>query len=102
MLTLRVSSVFFWRIENGNIIIGARNNVISAEEKKMGEFLLVYNGYYTPLKCLSIYIDRDSMEKAFCTLNTDLDMVPSGRRRNPLFRVHIIVCPFHNYKKCPH
>lgn len=43
MLTLRVSSVFFWRIENGNIIIGARNNVISAEEKKMGESGSLFN-----------------------------------------------------------
>lgn len=42
----------------------------------MGRFLLVYIGDYSGSECLSIYGQRDAIEKAFCPLKTDLDIFP--------------------------
>ena len=75
---------FTWRIDNGRITTRARNNAISAAENRMGKFLLVYSGDYSPLECLSIYRDRDSIEKAFRTLKTDLDIFPTRKMKESI------------------
>jgi transposase len=49
----------------------------------MGRSLLIYKGQHTPLEYLSIYRDRDGIEKAFRTLKTDMDILPI-RIRNEL------------------
>ena len=67
---------FTWRVEDGRIKTRARDNAITAAEHRVGRFLLVYNGEYTPLECLSIYRNRDNIEKAFRMLKTDLDIFP--------------------------
>ena len=77
---------FTWRIEDGKIKTGARNNAITAAENRMGRFLLVYNGEYTPLECLSIYCNRDSIEKAFRILKTDMDIFPIRVRKESTIR----------------
>ncbi len=59
----------------------------------MGRFLLVHNGEYTPLECLSIYRNRDSIEKAFRILKTDLDIFPMRGRKESATRgydIHIL------------
>ncbi len=65
-----------YTIENGKIITKARDNAISAMENRMGRFLLVYKGEYSPSECLSFYRQRDTIEKAFRVLKTDLDIFP--------------------------
>ncbi len=77
---------FTWRIEDGRIKTMARNNAITAAENRMGRFLLVYNGEYKPLECLSLYRNRDSIEKAFRTLKTDLDIFPMRVRKESTIR----------------
>ncbi|MCL4356968.1 MAG: transposase [Candidatus Thermoplasmatota archaeon] len=77
---------FTWRIEDGKIKTMGRNNAISAAENRMGRFLLVYNGEYTPQECLSIYRNRDSIEKAFRILKTDLDIFPMRVRKESTIR----------------
>jgi transposase len=77
---------FTWRIEDGRIKTRAKNNAISAAENRMGRFLLVYKGEYTPLECLSIYRNRDSIEKAFRMLKTDLDIFPMRVRKESTIR----------------
>lgn len=65
-----------YRIENKKIITAAKDNAISAAENRMGRFLLVYRGDYSPSDCLSTYRHRDAIEKAFRVMKTDLDIVP--------------------------
>ena len=52
----------------------------------MGRFLLVYNGEYKPLECLSLYRNRDSIEKTFRILKTDLDIFPMSVRKESTIR----------------
>ncbi|MGP6207518.1 hypothetical protein ACNF42_05760 [Cuniculiplasma sp. SKW3] len=49
----------------------------------------VYN--YTPLERLSVYRDRDSIEKAFRTLKNDLDIFPMRKRKESTIRGTIFV-----------
>ena len=77
---------FTWRIEDGRIKTRARNNAITAAENRMGRFLLVHNGEYTPLECLSIYRNRDSIEKTFRVLKADMDIFPMRIRKESTIR----------------
>ena len=77
---------FTWSIEDGRIKTRARNNAITAAENRMGKFLLVYRGEYTPLECLSLYRNRDSIEKALRMLKTDIDMFPMRVRKESAIR----------------
>jgi len=65
-----------YRIENGSIITEAKDNAISAYENRMGRFLLLYSGEYSASEVLSMYRQRDAIEKAFRMLKTDLDIFP--------------------------
>jgi transposase len=65
-----------YRVENGRIITTARNNAISAAENRMGRFMLVSNASLSAMECLSIYREKDRIEKAFLSLKTDLDVFP--------------------------
>ncbi len=63
-------------VKDGKYVVHARNNAISQKENRMGRFLLVYKGEYTPVECLNLYRDKDHVEKAFEILKTDLDIFP--------------------------
>lgn len=65
-----------YRIENGKVITAAKDNAISAAENRMGRFLLVFRGDYPPSECLSIYRQRDAIEKVFRVMKTDMDIFP--------------------------
>ena len=52
----------------------------------MGRFLLVYSGEYTPLECLSIYCNQDSIEKAFFVLKTEMGIFPMRVRKESTTR----------------
>ncbi len=77
---------FTWKIVDGRIKTMAKNNAISAAENRMGRFLLVYNGEYTSLEYLSLYRNRDSIEKAFRMLKTDMDIFPMRVRKESTIR----------------
>ncbi|MHB1902374.1 MAG: IS1634 family transposase, partial [Cuniculiplasma sp.] len=69
-------------VKDGTYHTQARNNAISQRENRMGRFLLVYRGEYTPIECLDLYRDKDRVEKAFEIMKSDLDIFPL-RERTP-------------------
>ena len=75
-----------YSVDNGHTTTKAKDNAISAEENRMGRFLLVYRGEYSALECLSLYRQRDAIEKAFRVLKTDLDLFPLRDHKEPTIR----------------
>jgi len=73
-------------VKDGKYHTQARNNAISRRENRMGRFMLVYSGEYTPIECLDLYRDRDRVEKAFEILKTDLDIFPLRERKPSTIR----------------
>ena len=68
-------------VKDGEYHAQARNNVISQRENRMGRFMLVYSGKYSPAECLDLYRDKDQVKKAFEILKTDLDIFPLRERK---------------------
>ncbi|EQD39445.1 transposase, IS4 family protein, partial [mine drainage metagenome] len=54
-------------------------------------FMLVYHGDYSPVSCLSIYRQKDAIEKAFEMLKTALDLFPLRVRKLSTVRGTIFV-----------
>ena len=79
-------------MEDGKIKTRARNNAISAAENRMGRFQPMYNGECTSLECLSIYLNRVSIKKAFPIMKTNLDIFPVRVRKESTIRG--ILLPF--------
>ena len=73
-------------IRNGKYHAQARNNAISQRENRMGRFMLVYRGEYSPIECLDLYRDKDRVEKAFEILKADLDVFPLRERKTSTIR----------------
>ena len=80
-----------YTVKDGTITTRARNNAITAIENRMGRFMLVNNGDYDPMSCLSIYRQKDAIEKAFEMLKTDLDLFPLRARKPSTVRGTIFV-----------
>lgn len=80
-----------YTVKDGKVTTRARNNSITAEENRMGRFMLVYHGNYDPVSCLSLYRQKDAIEKAFEMLKTDLDLFPLRARKPSTMRGTIFV-----------
>ncbi|EQB73465.1 MAG: transposase [Ferroplasma sp. Type II] len=78
-------------VRDGKYHTEARNNAISQREHRMGRFLLVYHGEYTPSECLDLYRDKDRVEKAFEIMKTDLDIFPLRERKPSTIRGLIFI-----------
>ena len=78
-------------VRDGKYHTEARNNAISQRENRMGRFLLVYRGEYTPSECLDLYRDKDRVEKAFEIMKTDLDIFPLRERKPSTIRGLIFI-----------
>ncbi|MHB1662256.1 MAG: IS1634 family transposase [Thermoplasmataceae archaeon] len=78
-------------VKDGRYHTQARNNAISQMENRMGRFLLVYRGEYTPIECLDLYRDKDRVEKAFEILKSDLDIFPLRERKPTTVRGLIFI-----------
>ncbi|EQD75680.1 transposase (IS4) [mine drainage metagenome] len=78
-------------VKDGKYHAQARNNAISQKEHRMGRFMLVYSGEYTPIECLDLYRDKDRVEKAFEILKTDLDIFPPRERKPSTIRGLIFI-----------
>ena len=63
---------------DGRIVTKARDNAISAAENRMARFMLGYRRKYSSSECLSIHRQRDTIEKVFRVLKTDMDIFPLG------------------------
>jgi transposase len=80
-----------YTVKDNKIITKARNNAITAAENRIGRFMLVYSGNYDPVTCLSIYRQKDAIEKDFMILKTDIDLFPIRARKHSTVRGTIFV-----------
>ena len=78
-------------VKEGKYYVQARNNAISQRENRMGRFMLVYSGEYSPIECLDLYRDKDRVEKAFEILKSDLDIFPLRERKPSTIRGLIFI-----------
>lgn len=64
----------FQNTKDGSYNIPSRTDVIEAEKKYAGYFVILTNHYKDPQQVLEIYRNKDVVEKSFNNLKSDLDL----------------------------
>jgi transposase len=67
---------FDWHVIDDHFDVSIKQNAASQRMNKMGKYILFYSGDFDCMKCLSLYRERDEIEKSFKTLKNEMDILP--------------------------
>lgn len=67
---------FDWNVVENRFEVTIKQNAVTQRMNKMGKYIIFYSGTFDWLECLSIYRDRDEIEKSFKALKNELDILP--------------------------
>jgi transposase len=56
--------------------VSIKQNAVAQRMNKMGKYILFYSGDFDWLECLSLYRQRDEIEKSFKALKSEIDILP--------------------------
>lgn len=71
-----MANYFSWTIEGDRFLVEYRQNAIAQRVNRMGKQILLSHGPLGWEECLTVYRERDCVEKAFLTLKDDLEVLP--------------------------
>jgi transposase len=87
-----LSKYLTWKQIDDHFEIGVRKNAVAQRINKMGKCFIFYNGDLDWMDCLSIYRERDAIEKAFRSLKHDIEAIPLNTNKESTTRGFIFVC----------
>jgi len=67
---------FDWHVIDDHFDVSIKQNAASQRMNKMGKYILFYSGDFDCMTCLSLYRERDEIEKSFKTLKNEMDILP--------------------------
>lgn len=67
---------FDWQAIDDHFDISIKQNAVAQRINKMGKYILFYSGDFDWMKCLSLYRERDEIEKSFKALKNEIDILP--------------------------
>jgi len=65
-----------WRVIDDRFDVSIKQNAVAQRMNKMGKYILFYSGEFDWLKCLSLYREREEIEKSFKALKNEIDILP--------------------------
>jgi len=82
---------FEWSCQENHLDVSIRQNAVSQMMNKMGKYFLFYSGPFDWDSCLSIYRERDMIEKAFKDLKNEIDALPLNTHKESTTRGFLFV-----------
>ena len=71
--------------------VSIKQNAVTQRMNKMGKYILFYSGDFDWLKCLSLYRERDEIEKSFKALKNEIDILPLNTHSEKTTRGFIFI-----------
>jgi transposase len=68
-----------------------KQNAVAQRMNKMGKYILFYSGDFDWIKCLSVYRERDEIEKSFKALKNEIDILPLNTHSEKTTRGFIFI-----------
>jgi transposase len=92
-ITGSMQSFFSYKVENNHFVVEIKNNAVVQRLNKMGRFLLLYHET-TPSwdECLSMYKEKDIVEKAFKILKSDVRLKPLNVKKTETLKGLLFTC----------
>lgn len=82
---------FDWNQVDDRIEATIRQNAVAQRMNRMGQFMLFYSGDVDWMTCLSLYRERDCIEKEFKGLKNELAVLPLKTHNNNTTRGYLFV-----------
>lgn len=82
---------FDWQVVNDRFEIEIKQNAVTQRMNKMGKYILFYSGDFDWLTCISLYRERDEIEKAFKVLKNEIDLLPMNTHSERTTRGFIFI-----------
>ena len=72
----KLKNFFDWKHVDNRIEATIKQNAVAQRTNLMGKFILFYSGDVDWMTCLSLYRERDEIEKEIEVMKSDLDVLP--------------------------
>jgi transposase len=80
-----------WKFADGEFEVSIKQKAVTQRLNRMGRFILLYNGELDWLSCLTLYRQRDAVEKCFLRMKNDLETLPLNTRRDDSVRGYLFM-----------
>ena len=75
-----------WKFVEGRFEVSIKQKAVTQRVNKMGKFLLFYSGDLDWLTCLTLYRQRDSIEKCFMRMKNEMETLPLNVQKEDTMR----------------
>jgi transposase len=82
---------FDWSVVGDRFDVAIKQNAVTQRMNKMGKYILFYSGDFDWLKCLSLYREREEIEKSFKALKNEIDILPLNTHSEKTTRGFIFI-----------
>ena len=82
---------FDWHVIDNRFEVAIRQNAVAQRMNKMGKYILFYSGDFDWMKCLSLYRERNEIEKSFKALENEIDILPLNTHSEKTTRGFIFI-----------
>jgi len=87
-----MASFYSWKKIDDHFRINIKKNAVSQRVNRMGKFFLFYYGERDWMECLTVYRERDIVEKGFKIMKNDIQSLPLNTNKDSTTRGFIFVC----------
>jgi transposase len=82
---------FDWKVIDNRFDVAIKQNAVAQRMNKMGKYIIFYSGDFDEIKCLSLYRERDEIEKSFKSLKSEIDILPLNTQSEKTTRGFIFI-----------
>ncbi len=80
-----------WELQDGRLEVEIRNNAVAQRVNRMGKQIILVRGSMDWEECLTVYRERDAVEKAFRSMKTDLQVMPLKVRTEAMLKGYLFI-----------
>jgi len=82
---------FEWQVVDDRFEVAIKQNAVAQRMNKMGKYVLFYSGDFDGMTCLTLYRERDEIEKSFKALKNEIDLLPLNTHSDETMRGFIFI-----------
>jgi len=82
---------FDWHVIDNRFDVAIKQNAVTQRMNKMGKYILFYSGNFDWMECISLYREREEIEKSFKALKNEIDLLPLNTHSEKTTRGFIFI-----------
>ncbi|WP_449405513.1 IS1634 family transposase [Methanofollis tationis] len=87
----KMANYFSWQVVDNRFQVEIRKNAVSQRVNRMGKQIILAHSSLDWQECLTVYRERDAVEKAFRTLKQDIQVMPLNAKNESSMKGFLFV-----------